>query len=555
MWRYLGPIAASLAAGVPAVAGIAPHRSPSVPTPGPPSALTLRYAARGWTDVVQAGASVLACAATAGRATQDACRAGVDPAAPMTYLDVDADGSTVDSSTATLTVPPKSTVDWAGLYWGGDTGGATLACGSVGGVGGVGAVGGVVAPPAPGQAGLVEVNVDGSGYQAVRSGTWQQVPTPGGGGGYQAYADVTALLRQYGGRDTAQAVALTVGDVQVATGPGCVGGWVALVAYSFADGPHQPYAAAYRSMQIFDGLVPATDSAPARVGLDGIDTAPNGPTLPSGLGADPAAHVSVSLLASGQAVDPNGLSLNGQVIARAGDEATTVSGTPGPGYHLADAPLAPGILSAGTSSATASVTVRHNAFVGMVLGLGVDLPVHVDLSVAAVATPATVPVGADTTLTVTVRNLADLPAGGVAVTTRLPPGLALTEAVAGYDGVSGVWAAGTVPPRGSAQLVLILRVDRPGVLTGNVELTSSALTDGYGAPPDPDLTSQTTAEIRVVGAAVAPSPAGAAPLSAIARGGGLWSPILPAIFFGAGLFLLGLVILFILMIRARLESG
>src|SRR5262245_18090818 len=41
----------------------------------------------------------------------------------MTYVDVDGDSSTWDSSSATLTLPAGSTVAWAGLYWSADTSG------------------------------------------------------------------------------------------------------------------------------------------------------------------------------------------------------------------------------------------------------------------------------------------------------------------------------------------------------------------------------------------------------------------------------------------------
>src|SRR6185369_4053935 len=43
----------------------------------------------------------------------------------MVYADVDADASTFSSSTATLTLPAGAVVQWAGLYWGGVSGGAT----------------------------------------------------------------------------------------------------------------------------------------------------------------------------------------------------------------------------------------------------------------------------------------------------------------------------------------------------------------------------------------------------------------------------------------------
>ena len=42
-----------------------------------------------------------------------------NPSVVMGYIDVDSDGTTVNSSRSNFTVPPGSTVVWAGLYWGG----------------------------------------------------------------------------------------------------------------------------------------------------------------------------------------------------------------------------------------------------------------------------------------------------------------------------------------------------------------------------------------------------------------------------------------------------
>ena len=48
----------------------------------------------------------------------------------MTYVDVDADGTTFDSSTADLTIPAGATVLFAGLYWGADTSAGTGGAGA-----------------------------------------------------------------------------------------------------------------------------------------------------------------------------------------------------------------------------------------------------------------------------------------------------------------------------------------------------------------------------------------------------------------------------------------
>ena len=69
----------------------------------------------------------------------------------MTNVDVDSDGTTFNSSSATLALPAGSAVEWAGLYWAADTSAAS---------------GGAAAPDATKKA-QVRVAIDGGAYQTV----------------------------------------------------------------------------------------------------------------------------------------------------------------------------------------------------------------------------------------------------------------------------------------------------------------------------------------------------------------------------------------------------
>ena len=174
----------------------------------------------------------------------------------MAYVDIDGDGTTFDSSSATVAVPAGSTISWAGLYWSGDTSAGT---------------GGSAALDA-GAAGQVRVKTTG-GYQTVNAG--ELLTATADANRYRAFADVTSLLAASGTQT------VTVADVQAGTGTGRFGGWGLLVAY--AD-PTQPY----RRVNVYDGLLtvqtgqalsssigpfqaPSTGTPYGKIGLVGFD--------------------------------------------------------------------------------------------------------------------------------------------------------------------------------------------------------------------------------------------------------------------------------------------
>jgi uncharacterized repeat protein (TIGR01451 family) len=140
----------------------------------------------------------------------------------MTYVDVDGDGTTFDSSTADLTVPAGATVLFAGLYWGADTSAGT---------GGAGA-------PDPAALGSVEFAPPGGSYTAITASqvdTSTVAPTR-----YQGFADVTSLVAAAGSGTYA------VANVQAGTGNDRYGGWALVVAYHDQTLPA-------RNLVVFDG--------------------------------------------------------------------------------------------------------------------------------------------------------------------------------------------------------------------------------------------------------------------------------------------------------------
>jgi len=175
-----------------------------------------------------------------------------DNPTPGVYVDVDSDDTTVNSSSATLTVPAGATVRHASLYWGGRVPNGNYA--------------GNVPDPALREAfGEARLAVPGTaGYQTV---TAHDVDTSGGDNErtWQGVADVTDLVRSAGAGE------YTVADVaiaQLSSSPGDWGGWTLVVVY---EDPTLPR----RSVSLFDGLL-RVGGATRTVTVDGLQTPPAG---------------------------------------------------------------------------------------------------------------------------------------------------------------------------------------------------------------------------------------------------------------------------------------
>jgi len=164
----------------------------------------------------------------------------------MIYVDVDSDGSTFNSSSANFSLPATGTVDWAGLFWGGDLQGGT----------------GGAAAPTPGDRGTVLIETPTSGGYLTRNAD----TLFNSGNNYLAYKDVTSLVDAGGSGD------YTVANVQAGTGAeadGLEGGWAIIVVF---EDPTLPY----RYVTVYNGFSEITNET-LNVNISGFLTPVTGP--------------------------------------------------------------------------------------------------------------------------------------------------------------------------------------------------------------------------------------------------------------------------------------
>jgi hypothetical protein len=122
----------------------------------------------------------------------------------MQFVDVDSDPATFDSSSAFLGLPADANVLFAGLYWG-----AKVTRGTRG-----------EAAPAPDARNRALFATPASGgYVSVTAGQVDDSDTASQAGAYQAFANVTELVRA-GGAGT-----YAVANIQSGTGEDRYAGW------------------------------------------------------------------------------------------------------------------------------------------------------------------------------------------------------------------------------------------------------------------------------------------------------------------------------------------
>jgi uncharacterized repeat protein (TIGR01451 family) len=180
-------------------------------------------------DIALIGNTSLSCPGTC--AAQNGT--GRNNGTQMTEVDVDADGTTTNSSTATLNLPAGSTVLFAGLYWAGQTGTASAR-------------------------NSVRLRTPSSAsYATISATTIDDINNA-----YQSFADITSIVASSGnGAYTVANVALTPGDGQWA-------GWTLVVAYQNVSGD-------LRNLSVFDGFQLADGANPIiDVSVSGFITPP-----------------------------------------------------------------------------------------------------------------------------------------------------------------------------------------------------------------------------------------------------------------------------------------
>ncbi len=156
----------------------------------------------------------------------------------MVNADADHSLATINDSTATVSLPPGSTVLFAGLYWSGDTTGAL----------------------APANKNKVKFKTPSSGtsWQALTAGTVYTTGTA-----YQGFADVTALVAGAGSG------VYGVADVQAGIGFNRFAGWALAVAY------RNP-AEVLRALRVYDGLETVSGTGTLDIPVSGFETPHSG---------------------------------------------------------------------------------------------------------------------------------------------------------------------------------------------------------------------------------------------------------------------------------------
>ena len=165
----------------------------------------------------------------------------------MSYVDVDSDSSTFNSSSAQVAIPTGATVLYAGLSWAANTG-----PGSLSGTGGPWLVG--VAAPDPSLKTQASFMAPGaSSYSTVTS------TQDDGATNYQEYVDVTATVAAAGSGT------YTMANVQAGTGGNSYAGWSLTIAYSESTLP-------YRNLVVWTGYDTVSDTHPVAINVSGFLT-------------------------------------------------------------------------------------------------------------------------------------------------------------------------------------------------------------------------------------------------------------------------------------------
>ncbi len=163
----------------------------------------------------------------------------------MTYVDVDADSSTFNSSTASMSLPSGSQVLFAGLYWGGDYSGS-----------------GSNAAPSSANRNKIKLKAPGdSSYRDITASVLDD--STASTGRYQAFADVTSIVSAAGNGTYGAA------NVQAGKGTDKYATWSLVIAYRDTTQPA-------RNLTVFDGLVTINGSSGATIPVSGFKTPPAG---------------------------------------------------------------------------------------------------------------------------------------------------------------------------------------------------------------------------------------------------------------------------------------
>ena len=344
----------------------------------------------------------------------------------MIFVDIDSDAATFNSSRNTLTIPPTSTVAWAGLYWGADT--------SAGG-------NGSPAPNAAARQQILFAPPGGGGYVTLTAAQLDSSPVTGGFR-YQGFADVTDLVAD------SRSGEYTVANLQAGRGTDRYGGWALVVAY---QDPNEPV----RNLTIFDGYAvvqqtPASDQNVA-VPVSGFVTPPTGPVR---------TRVGVVAYEGDLGLTGDSLRLNSTQLTNSLNPATnffnssltSFNGTITTGEPFqtnmlgfdVDTIRADGILANGATSATINLNTNNDTYFPGVVSFSTELfAPRLDLEKSALdLNGGSVDGGDEILYTIRVTNNGDDGATNVVLVDPIPDGASYVPGSLLIDGLPVTDAAG-----------------------------------------------------------------------------------------------------------------
>lgn len=218
----------------------------------PASTFPERYSVNAAGDLTITGNTLMTCPASSSTCAE-AQRGGGTSARfnnnsySMVMVDIDSDPATVNSSSATLSLPTGAPVLFAGLYWGAGASG-DQAKGNV---------------PSGADRILFQTPTSTS-YEEIAASQFFTISNTGRNKTYSAVADVTEVVSRAG------AGSYTVANVRGDLGINHFAGWSLIVIYADANEP-------VRAMSVFDGLVSVSGGSPATIDVAGFRTPPTGP--------------------------------------------------------------------------------------------------------------------------------------------------------------------------------------------------------------------------------------------------------------------------------------
>lgn len=302
---------------------------------------SVRYSANANGDIVYVANTLLTAPGTGSAATKarNGTSGDLNDDFNMSYVDVDSDASTFNSSRADLALPAGGSILFAGLYWGADSTSSSR--------------------------NQVKFQAPGSSTYSTVTGS---VVGSTSAGDYQGFADVTTLVKAAG------AGTYGVANVQAQTGSNEYAGWSLVIVYADPSSPP-------RNLTVFDGYVRVDSATPnVSIPISGFRAPQAGPVKASvgivayegdlGLTGDSVTFNGTTLT---DASNPSKNFFNGTISNR----GTTVA-TRAPNYVNqlgidADIVATSGLIAPNATSATINLKTDSDQYFPGVVTTAIDL--------------------------------------------------------------------------------------------------------------------------------------------------------------------------------------